>query len=154
MKTNRPNLLAVLLKEFFENHLSRLRGMSPHTVHSYRDSIVLLLRFIASHKNRSVSSLDLNDLGPQEISSFLVHLEQERNNSVSTRNNRLSAVHSFFRFVAAQHPERLEHAQRILGIPFKKTHSRVIDYLSMMRYKPFYLSLIAPRPKGAATMLF
>ena len=129
MKTKRPNLLAVLLKGFFENHLSHLCGMSPHTIHSYRDSMVLLLRFLTYHKNRPAFSLDLNDLGPQEIHSFLIHIEQERNNSVSTRNNRLSAIHAFFRFVAAQHPDRLEHAQQILGIPFKKTTSRVIDYL-------------------------
>jgi site-specific recombinase XerD len=110
--------------------------------------MVLLLRFLAFHKNRPVSSLDLKDLGPQEINSFLVHLEQERNNSVSTRNNRLSAVHSFFRFVAAQHPERLEHVQRILGIPFKKTHSRVIDYLEYDEIQEILSIIDRTTPKG------
>ena len=129
MKAKRPNLLATLLQNFFSNHLSTLRGMSPHTIKSYRDSMVLLLRFLASRKNRPVSSLDLSDLGPQEIQTFLTHLEVERKNRISTRNIRLSAFHSFFRFVAAQHPDRLEQAQRILGIPFKRTDSRIIDYL-------------------------
>lgn len=129
MKANHPNLLALLLQDFFANHLPTLRAMSPHTIQSYRDSLVLLLRFLASHKNHPVSALDLQDLGPQEVKSFLVHLELERNNSVTTRNIRLSALHSFFRFVAAQRPDRLEHAQRILGIPFKKACSRIIDYL-------------------------
>jgi len=129
MKPKRPNLLASLLQEFFGNHLPILRGMSSHTIKSYRDSIVLLLRFLASHKNRPVSSLDLKDLKHQELKAFLAYLERDRKNSVSTRNTRIAALHSFFRFVAARHPDRLEHAQRILGIPFKKTGSRVVDYL-------------------------
>jgi len=129
MKANLPNLLARLLQDFFLSHLPTLRAMSPNTILSYRDSLVLLLRFLASHKNRQVSSLDLEDLGTQEVQSFLDYLESERNNSVTTRNVRLSAVHSFFRFVAAQRPACLAHSQRVLGIPFKKTHSRIIDYL-------------------------
>jgi integrase/recombinase XerD len=119
MKANRPNLLASLLQNLFSNHLCILRGMSPQTIQSYRDSLVLLLRFLASHKNRPASSLDLADLGPQETRAFLVHLESERRNSASPRNIRLSALYSFFRFVAAQHPDRLERAQRILGIPLR-----------------------------------
>jgi site-specific recombinase XerC len=67
MKANRPNLLANLPHNFFGNHLNTLRAMSPHTIQSYRDSMVLLMRFMASYKNRQVSSLDLEDLGPQEI---------------------------------------------------------------------------------------
>lgn len=148
MKTKRPSLLAVLLKDFFENHLSKLRGMSQNTIHSYRDSMVLLLRFIASHRNRPASSLDLSDLGPKEILSFLIHLEQGRNNRASTRNNRLSAVHSFFRFVAAQHPDHLEQVQRILGIPFKKTNSRVIDYLEYYEIQEILSVIDRSTPKG------
>ena len=129
MKAKRPNLLATLLQNFFSNYLSTLRGMSPHTIQSYRDSLVLLLRFLAGHKNRPAASLDLADLGPREIQSFLAHLEVDRKNRAATRNIRLSALHSFFRFVAAQHPDHLEQAQRILGIPFKRTGSRVINYL-------------------------
>ena len=148
MKANRPNLLATLLQNFFGKHLSTLRGLSPHTIQSYRDSFVLLLRFLASHKNRPVSSLDLPDLGPQEIHAFLVHLELERKNSASTRNIRLSAFHSFFRFVAAQHPDRLEQAQRILGIPFKRTGSRVIDYLEYDEIHEILSGIDQTKPKG------
>jgi site-specific recombinase XerD len=148
MKTKPPNLLAVLLKNFFEDHLFKLCGMSPHTIHSYRDTMVLLLRFLAIHKSRSVSSLDLNDLDSHEIYSFLTHLEMERNNTISTRNNRLSAIHSFFRFVASQHPDRLEHCQRILGIPFKKTHSRVIDYLEYDEIQEILNVIDRKTPKG------
>ena len=148
MKRNRPNMLALLLQDFFASHLPSLRGMSPHTIQSYRDSLVLLLRFLASHKKRPAASLDLEDIGSQEVQSFLVYLEQERNNSGPTRNIRLSAVHSFFRFVASQHPDRLEHAQRILGIPFKKTSSRVIDYLEYDEIEKILSVIDQSTPKG------
>jgi integrase/recombinase XerD len=148
MKANHPNLLATLLRDFFGNHLSTLCGMSPHTIQSYRDSLVLLLRFLASHKNRPTSSLDLDDLGPREIQAFLVYLEVKRKNSASTRNIRLSALHSFFRFVAAQHPDRLEQAQRVLGIPFKRTGSRVIDYLEYDEIQEILSVIDQTTPKG------
>ncbi len=148
MKPKRPNMLASLLQNFFGNHLPILRGMSPHTIQSYRDSLVLLLRFLALYKKCPVSSLDLKDLGHHEIKAFLTYLEIDRKNSASTRNIRLSAIHSFFRFVAAQHPDQLEHAQRILGIPFKKTGSRVIDYLEYEEIQDILSSIDPNTPKG------
>lgn len=148
MKPKRPNLLASLLQNFFGNHLPILRGMSPHTIKSYRDSLVLLLRFLALHKNRQVSSLDLEDMKHQNIRAFLAYLESDRKNSASTRNIRLAAVHSFFRFVAAQHPDRLEHAQRILGIPFKKTVSEVVDYLEYEEIREILSTVDKNTPKG------
>jgi integrase/recombinase XerD len=124
-----PNALARALRDFLADHLPRLRGMSPHTVRSYRDSLALLLRFVAERRGRPVAELDLDDLGPEEILAFLQHLEDGRHNSVSTRNVRLAALHAFVRYLAARHPERLESCQRILGIPFKRARSRPIEYL-------------------------
>src|SRR6266852_6344544 len=129
MKSQLPNRLATTLRDYFADHLPRLRGMSPHTIASYRDSLVLLLRFLAGQKGRPVATLDLDDIGPAEIFPFLSHLEQERRNGASTRNVRLAAIHAFFRYVAAQHPDRLEQAQRILGIPFKRARPRAVEYL-------------------------
>ena len=129
MKARFPNALARSLREFFSDHLSLVRGMSPHTLHSYRDSIALLLRFMASRLRRSVATLDLIDVGPEEVLASLGHLERERGNSAATRNVRLAALHSFFRFVAAQHPEHLERSQRILAIPFKRASHRSVEYL-------------------------
>jgi site-specific recombinase XerD len=129
MKTRAQNVLGAAIRDYFTHHLPRLRGTSPHTVHSYRDSIVLLLRFVSQQQKRTVTDLDLRDLEPARILAFLNYLEQVRKNSVSTRNVRLSAVHAFFRFVAARNPEYLDLAQRILGIPFKRTRQRTIDYL-------------------------
>jgi site-specific recombinase XerD len=148
MKPKRPNLLASLLRNFFCDHLPILRGMSPNTIKSYRDSLVLLLRFLASHKNRQISSLDLEDMGHQDIKTFLAYLESNRKNRASTRNIRLAAFHSFFRFVAAQHPDRLEYAQRILGIPFKKTDTKVVDYLEYEEIREILSTVDRNTPKG------
>jgi integrase/recombinase XerD len=129
MKQPLPNLLGAIIRDYFTDHLPRLRGTSPHTIHSYRDSIVLLLRFLSEQRKKPVTGLDLTDLDPPRIFAFLSYLEQERNNGVSTRNVRLSAIHAFFRFVASRNPEHLDLAQRVLGIPFKRAQQRAIDYL-------------------------
>ena len=129
MKAPLPNTLARTLRDFFSDHLPRLRGMSPHTTLSYRDSLVLLLRFIASQAGRAAATLDLNDIGTKEVIAFLTHLERDRHNRTTTRNVRLAALHAFFRYVAGQHPDRLEQSQRILGIPFKRARSRRVEYL-------------------------
>lgn len=129
MKKPLPNLLGAIIRDYFTDHLPRLRGSSPHTIHSYRDSIVLLLRFVSAQGGRAVAELDLIDIDPPGILAFLSYLEKERKNGVSTRNVRLSAIHAFFHFVASRNPEHLELAQRVLGIPFKRARQRVIDYL-------------------------
>jgi site-specific recombinase XerD len=129
MKKPLPNLLGAIIRDYFTDHLPTLRGASPHTIHSYRDSIVLLLRFLAAQGGRAITQLDLVDIDPSGILAFLSYLEKERKNGVPTRNIRLSAIHALFHFVASRNPEHLELAQRVLGIPFKRARQRVIDYL-------------------------
>ena len=124
-----PNDLARALRAFFADHLPQVRGTSPHTIQSYRDSLVLLLRFVATQTQRSVIQLDLDDLGPQPILAFLQYLELDRHNSVTTRNVRLAAIHAFFRYCATEYPARLAHCQRVLAVPFKRTCSRPVAYL-------------------------
>src|SRR6266700_440082 len=86
-------------------------------------------RFLSARRNRPVAELDLKDLDPPGILTFLSYLERERKNGVATRNVRLAAIHALFRFVASRNPEHLDLAQRVLGIPFKRAQQRVIDYL-------------------------
>lgn len=129
MKTPKPNLLGAVLRDYFTDYLPRLRGTSPHTIHSYRDSILLLLRFLSTRQQQPVAKLDVTDLDPPGVLAFLSYLEDERKNGVATRNVRLSAIHAFFRFLASQNPEHLGLAQRVLGIPFKRAQQRAIDYL-------------------------
>ncbi len=130
MKTvQKTNALARGMQNFFSDHLPRLRGMSPNTVHSYRDCMVLLLQFIADQKQRSVTKLDIEDINADQVIAFLQMLEEKRHNSSSTRNIRLAAIHAFFRYLANHHPEKLEHCQRVLTIPFKRSQSRIVEYL-------------------------
>jgi len=129
MIATRITTLACALRGFFTQHLPQVRGASPHTVRSYRDSLALLLRFAATHGGQSVAQLDLDGLTPDVVIAFLNDAEQARRNRSSTRNVRLAAVHAFFRFVASVHPEHLEHCQRILAIPFKRSTTRVVEYL-------------------------
>ena len=129
MKPTTPTRLATCLRDYFTDHLPRLRGMSVHTIHSYRDSLLLLLRFLVSRRKRQVFDLNFDDIGPDQILEFLNHLEADRNNSVPTRNVRLAAIHAFSRYVGARYPEQIEYAQRILGVPFKRASQRTVEYL-------------------------
>src|SRR4030067_3443509 len=107
MSVKFPPPLARALRGFFADHLPRLRGVSAHTVQSYRDSLALLRRFGAGQHERPVATLDFDDIATAEVIAFLAHLEEARGNTVSTRNVRLAAIHAFFRYGAAAHPERL-----------------------------------------------
>jgi integrase/recombinase XerD len=149
MKAGVPNLLGAIIRDYFTDHLPRLRGTSPHTVHSYRDSLVLLLRFLSRQRNKPVTALELMDLDPPGIIAFLSHLEQERKNSISTRNVRLSAIHAFFHFVASRNPEHLELAQRVLGIPFKRARQRAIDYLEYEEIDSILKNINRTTPQGS-----
>lgn len=124
-----PNALGRALRGFFADHLPKVRGTSPHTVLSYRDAFALLLRFLATRRGCSVVALDLQDLEPDDLLAFLHHLERDRHNSIATRNARLAAVHAFARYAAAHHPEHLALCQRLLAVPFKRAHMRVVEYL-------------------------
>lgn len=129
MAIPQPNALARSLRQFFTEHLSQLRGLSRHTIHSYRDSLLLLLRFIADQRGCRVAELDLADIDAEDIVMFLDYREHERGNTVATRNVRLAALHAFFHYVAVYEPEQLARSQRIIQIPFKRADQRTIDYL-------------------------
>jgi integrase/recombinase XerD len=133
--------LASALRGFFTQHLPQVRGASPHTVRSYRDSLALLLRFAAAHGRQSVAQLDLGALTPDVIIAFLNDTEQTRHNRSSTRNVRLAAVHAFFRFVASVHPEHIEQCQRVLAIPFKRSAARVVEYLEYAEIQAALLTI-------------
>jgi integrase/recombinase XerD len=121
--------LASALRTFFATHLPQVRGASPHTLRSYRDSLALLLRFAATHTGRDVARLDLDAITPDVVVAFLHEVEHVRHNRPSTRNVRLAAIHAFVRYVAQAHPEQLERCQQVLAVPFKRTDARRIEYL-------------------------
>ncbi|MFW6115393.1 MAG: tyrosine-type recombinase/integrase [Thermodesulfobacteriota bacterium] len=129
MKTNQVNSLGLAMKDFFWNYLPRLRGMSAHTILSYRDSIKLFLEFLAIYKQKPVSRLQAEDMRVPEVIAFLDYLESSRHNGAATRNVRLAALHTFFRHLSGTHPEYLHQAQQVLNIPFKRTSTRAMEYL-------------------------
>jgi len=122
--------LAPTLQAFFTDRLVRQRHASPETVAAYRDALRLLVCFASHQLHKPPSQLGIDDLDASLIASFLDHLERERGNSVRTRNARLAAVHSLFRFAALRHPEHAELIQRVLAIPPKRFERALISFLS------------------------
>jgi integrase/recombinase XerD len=125
-----PTRFAALLHSFFTERLLGQRNASPHTICSYRDTFRLLLKFAQQHLRCSPSKLAMEDLDAPFLGQFLHHLEAERGNSPRSRNSRLAALHSFFRYVASQEPALAALAQRVLAIPSKRYKTKPIDFLT------------------------
>jgi site-specific recombinase XerD len=121
--------LAPLLQSYFTDRLLRERHASPNTVASYRDTFRLLLKFVKAETGKTPSKIGLEDLDAALIGAFLAHLENERRNSVRTRNARLTAIHSFFQYVSLEAPEHAEVIQRVLAVPQKRFDTTLISYL-------------------------
>lgn len=121
--------LAPTLEAFFTERLGNQLHASPNTVAAYRDAWRLLLRFVQQRTGKLPCRLDLADLDAETIAAFLDYLEQERNNTIRTRNARLAAIRSFFRFASLRHPEHAALVARVLAIPTKRGEQPEISYL-------------------------
>jgi integrase/recombinase XerD len=121
--------IAPHIAAFLRESLAHQRGASPHTCDSYAYSFQLLFEFAAERLKVAPSSLQLEQLDAALVSAFLEHLEDKRHNSAETRNVRLAAIRSFFHFLEYREPAILEQIRRVLGIPYKKTDSRLVPYL-------------------------
>ncbi len=119
-----------LLQAFFTDRLINQRQASSHTIASYRDSFRLLLQFAQQQIGRPPTKLTIEDLEPGFLGSFLRHLEKDRGICARSRNVRLAAIHSFFRYVALNEPAYCALAQRVLAIPSKRFDRRPIEYLT------------------------
>jgi integrase/recombinase XerD len=122
--------LAPTLEAFFMERLMAQRRASPHTVASYRDAFRLLLKYVHETAGTHPARLCIEDLDAPLIGSFLDYLEQERRVSISTRNARLAAIHSLYRFAALRHPEHAALIQRVLAIPSKRADKVIVSYLT------------------------
>ena len=122
--------LAPTLEAFFTQRLVAQRRCSPHTIAAYRDAFRLLLGFVLERSGTTPARLDLAELDAPLVGTFLDHLEAERGVATSTRNARLAAVYSFFRFAALHHPEHAALIQRVLAIPAKRADHGPIAYLT------------------------
>jgi integrase/recombinase XerD len=124
------SLLAPTVEAFFTQRLAGQLRASPATIRAYRDTWRLLLAFARGRTGKNPERLDLADLDAGLITAFLAHLEQQRGNTARTRNARLAAIHSLFRFAALRHPEHAALIQRVLAIPAKKHEQRVVCFLA------------------------
>lgn len=143
---------AVLVNKFIMEYLAAARNMSPHTILSYRDAIVLLLTFMSQTYAIKPEKLKVTDITAERVEGFLGWLESERNSSTATRNIRLAAIHSLFRYICSQQPEYLFHSQQILSIPSKKTAQTEVKYLEISQIQKLLAAPDAATKKGKRDM--
>jgi len=129
-KPSRPLLIGPLLQSFFSEHLCSHKRASIQTIASYRDTFRLLLSYVQQTTGVEPSALRITDLEVPVILSFLAHLEEQRHNSVRSRNIRLAAIRSFFRLVALRDPDSVDLATRVLAIPIKRCDKPLVGYLT------------------------
>ncbi|MCA1698364.1 MAG: site-specific integrase [Actinobacteria bacterium] len=122
--------LAPTLEAFFSHRLISEKGASQHTIAAYRDTFRLLLCFAQQRTGKPPCKLQIEDLDAPLIGAFLDHLERDRGNSPRTRNARLAAIHSLFRFAALEHPEHAALISRVLAVPTKRFDRAIVTYLT------------------------
>ena len=147
--------LAPALQAYFTERLITQRNSSPETIAAYRDAFRLLLRFAHEQTGKQPFELDIDDLDAPLIGAFLKHLEEDRGNSPRTRNARLGAIHSFYRFAALEHPEHAHTIARVMAIPTKRYERNTVTYLdrdeiarAARRTRQTHLAR-PPRPRAA-----
>jgi len=121
--------LPALIQRFFTDRLCTQLEASRHTVAGYRDTFRLLLRYASARRNKPPVNLTVEDIDADLVADFLAHTETARGNSARSRNTRLAAIRSFFRFVAMTDPTWLLHCQRILAMPNKRYVKRSVTFL-------------------------
>jgi site-specific recombinase XerD len=140
-------LLAPTLQAFFTERLIRQRQASPHTVVAYRDTFRLLFVYLAETTGTLPAQLDFADLDAATIGAFLTHLEADRGVSVATRNARLAALRSMFRYASFRHPEHADLIARVLAIPSKRGDRRLVAFLT----RPEIDAILAAPDRGSRT---
>jgi integrase/recombinase XerD len=125
-----PTLVGPLLQVFFTDYLVAQRRLSPHTIASYRDTFRLLLQFVHRQTGVEPVALTIASLDADRVLAFLDGLEKDRQNTIASRNLRLTAIRSFFRMVALREPAIVGLATRVVAIPMKRTDTKVRDYVT------------------------
>lgn len=127
----KPTDLAYFLTNYLSKYLPGEVGASINTIQSYRDTFSILIKYCASQRNIPAEKLTLKQLDKNVIEAFINWLETERRCSVSTRNQRLAAIHAFFKYLQLEQPQAMYQYQQILAIPMKRTHKKTINYLTL-----------------------
>jgi len=139
---------AVLINKFITEYLGAARNMSLNTVLSYRDAFVLLLTFMSNIYGIRPEALEIADINAERVEEYLEWLESERASSIATRNIRLAAIHSLFRYLCSQRPEIIFQSQQILAIPAKKTVQKEVKYLDTIQTEKLLAAPNATTAKG------
>jgi site-specific recombinase XerD len=113
--------VGTVVHDFFVDYLREQKGLRQSSVRSYRDTLRLFLPFVANGTRRPISRLQLKELSLEQVLGFLRHMEQERHNSISTRNQRLAALRTFFEYLGRRSPEALRLCEQVAAIPTKRT---------------------------------
>ena len=150
---NTEHCLSRHVHSFFHDYLVRQRDLSPNTVLSYRDTLKLFLQFATIHLGKPVVDLSLDSLDVDLVLLFLDHLEEQRNNSVATRNVRLAALHTFFRHVGGQEPLHLDQCRRIVDIPLKRYRPRPSTISNEKSWRRSSTPSINRHPAAVVTLL-
>jgi len=119
-----------LVQDFFCLRLIQQRNASTRTVEAYRDTFRLLLGYLEQHLKKSPSSLTLEDLDASTVSAFMEHLEEDRGNSIRTRNARFAVIRAFLQYAAIREPTSLPTTQKVFGIPMKRFERPLLGFLS------------------------
>jgi integrase/recombinase XerD len=130
-----------VLFSFFEDHLNVQKGLRPGSIKSYRDTLKLFLAFVAGARHKPVTRLALADLSSQRVLEFLQMIELQRHNKPQTRNQRLAALHTFYRYLATHHCEMLTEAERVEAIPKKRTSPAETRYLEQDEVEQLFQAL-------------
>lgn len=144
----RPTDFSYYLSKFLTDYLVGQRNLSTNTIKSYRDTFILLFNFLKDIHDLPTEKISIQKVNKPLVEEFLNWLESIRNNSISTRNQRLAALHAFFRYLQGEKPEYLFHCQKILSIPFKRGEKATIKYLSDQSMKKILSSPDTNTPSG------
>ena len=136
------------MTSFFGHYLVNQRGFSGNTVLSYRDSMKLFLNFAMGIARKKCTELLVDDLNADTVRKFLDHVENDEKNSVRTRNNRLAAIHSFFKYLSCMEPRCLSLCQEVLLVPFKRHAARVAEYLEREEVLGIFQHIDFKKPHG------
>ena len=137
-----------LLSNFLLNELPIVHNQSKNTITSYRDTYIQLIKFMIDVKKVKSNKIQVEDLTNEVIIDFLNWIEKEKGNSISTRNQRLAAIHSLFQYIQMQVPEYMFQCQQIIGIPYKKAEKKTIGYLDEEKTKKLLSSPDISTKKG------
>lgn len=144
----KKNDFAQYIAAFLTKYLAGTRNLSANTIASYRDSFIILLTFMNNKYSIKPEKLGIPDFSPDRVKEFLSYLETELGNGISTRNQRLVAIHSFFRYISTQNPEYMFLSQQILAIPEKKKEQKSVRHFETGQVKELLEAPDTHTPRG------